>query len=109
MATFGLIMGSLMGGPIAHKLINRDHLEADKTSKAVGSANEEATVLLDSERTMLGVAEIMLCMGIGTIVTHFFRFYAYCFSRIHRRYVGSRRWYAIFLMLQVNLMSPAQK
>ncbi len=72
MATFGLIMGSLMGGPIAHKLINRDNLEADKTNKSVGSANEEAAVLLDSERTMLGVAEIMLCMGIGTIVTHFF-------------------------------------
>ena len=77
MATFGLISGSLMGGPVAHRLLVKYNL---KSSDVVGSDTENSTssmeeaesVPMSPEKFMLGTGEILIAMGLGTIVTKFF-------------------------------------
>ena len=72
MATFGLIMGSLIGGPIAHKIIKRDNLHGDAVGEDVTGVDKVALVPLVPEKFMLGQGQILLCMGLGTILTHLF-------------------------------------
>ncbi len=72
MATFGLIMGSLIGGPIAHRIIQRDHLHGADQGEDVTSMDKEAVVPLVPERFMLGQGQVLFCMGLGTILTHLF-------------------------------------
>ena len=42
-ATFGVIAGSLLGGPLARRLIKRDHLQCTETLEHAGSASVEIT------------------------------------------------------------------
>lgn len=76
-ATFGLIAGSMMGGPIGKRLIEKNNLlekrdKADKTDKIVkiDETDEEETKLVPVK---LGVAtyQILIAMGLGTIISSF--------------------------------------
>lgn len=78
MATFGLISGSLMGGPVAHRLLVKYHLRSgavdmDQPADVSTNSMEAAEpVPMTPEKFMLGTGEILIAMGIGTIVTKFF-------------------------------------
>ena len=68
-ATFGLIMGSLMGGPIGRRLIDKNNLMKDYVY-------EEETIEEEEESPFKGVTmhasasyQIAIAMGIGTIVS----------------------------------------
>ena len=69
-ATFGLIIGSLMGGPIAHRLIIKHDLMKNVVS-------EDATLLAEEEQkhhrsvSMYAPAayQIAIAMGLGTVVS----------------------------------------
>ena len=77
MATFGLISGSLMGGPVAHRLLEKYHLhstqedEAESLEKA-RSMEENAPLVMTAENFMLAFGEILVAMGLGTLVSKFF-------------------------------------
>lgn len=77
MATFGLISGSLMGGPVAHRLLEKYHLhstqedEVESLEKA-RSMEENAPLTMTAENFMLAFGEILVAMGLGTLVSKFF-------------------------------------
>ena len=72
-ATFGLIAGSLFGGPIARMLISRKHLSPD-TQESRGPEQETKTAekeLSESEkmnRFTLAAFEIFISMGLGSLL-----------------------------------------
>ena len=71
-ATFGLIFGVLLGGPLARRLIEKNHLkpEEDTTSydeiKSINAGHGEKLSGLD---VIKNVAAIIICMALGTLVS----------------------------------------
>lgn len=72
-ATFGLLMGSLMGAPIGNNLIVRKKLhltrKADKDEAEIDALKENA-VAMNGERITKAVFLILISMGIGVIFTN---------------------------------------
>ena len=71
-ATFGLIAGCMIGGPIARIRILQ--LQKKAVSKPVESEeesfiNEKPKNILSGEKIMLAVALLLLCVGLGTIIS----------------------------------------
>ncbi len=74
-ATFGLVMGSLIGGFVAKNLIERKKLKTPKESHdsfiPVSDFHEDNKALLCNKRLMKGVSWIFIAMGIGSIISGF--------------------------------------
>ncbi|WP_300383702.1 sodium/glutamate symporter [Clostridium sp.] len=74
-ATFGLIMGSILGGFIAKTLIERNKIETPKEdiNKEISLSNnhEEYKITLSDNRIMKAASLIFIAMGIGSIITNF--------------------------------------
>ena len=70
-ATFGLIAGSLIGGPLGKRLIEKNDLLSKKSSSQVSDAqNEREEVnLVSSSRFLSAACQIIVAMGLGTIVS----------------------------------------
>lgn len=75
-ATFGLIMGSIIGGLVARGLIKRHKLQTlhDENSsippEEVGDYNEENHNILNFKRLMNGACLLFIAMGLGSIVSN---------------------------------------
>jgi glutamate:Na+ symporter, ESS family len=73
-ATFGLIMGSVLGGFIAKTLIERNKLktpnEEGKNDVSLSDIKEEK-ITLSNNRIMKAASWIFIAMGIGSIITNF--------------------------------------
>ncbi|WP_027631973.1 sodium/glutamate symporter [Clostridium hydrogeniformans] len=69
-ATFGLIFGSLIGGPIAKSLISRNNLKSNADSFTV--ANEENLEPVNSTSLFNTFSVIFISMGLGSILEIFF-------------------------------------
>ena len=67
-ATFGLVSGSLMGGPIARRLINKYHLTGKKGGQDDG-VQEDETLFTNISRLIKGFMLILLGVGIGNQVS----------------------------------------
>ena len=73
-ATFGLIMGSILGGVVARNLILKHHLKAEKSNQnpeEAGGFNEENTNILSLKHMMNGACLLFIAMGLGSIVSKF--------------------------------------
>ena len=73
-ATFGLIMGSILGGFVARNLILKHHLKAEKSNQKpeeAGGFNEENTNILSLKYMMNGACLLFIAMGLGSIVSKF--------------------------------------
>lgn len=74
-ATFGLIMGSIIGGLVARHLILKHRLKTVHDENAltppetVGDFNEENHNVLSFKRLMNGACFLFIAMGIGSIVS----------------------------------------
>lgn len=74
-ATFGLIMGSIIGGLIAkiliqkHKLKTTNDIIKDKQNLEFGNYNEENHNILSYKRLMTGASLLFVAMGLGSIVS----------------------------------------
>lgn len=74
-ATFGLIMGSIIGGLVARNLILKHHLKTvhDENSnippEKVGDYNEENHNILSFKKLMNGACLLFIAMGLGSIVS----------------------------------------
>ncbi|ABK61859.1 sodium/glutamate symporter [Clostridium novyi NT] len=74
-ATFGLIMGSVIGGFVAKSLIERYNLKTPKISKdksiPVSDFHEDNAAVLCHSRLMNAVSWIFFAMGIGCLISKF--------------------------------------
>ena len=74
-ATFGLIMGSIVGGLVARNLIHNHkiktvHNENSKVPpKEVGNFNEENQNILCLKKLMTGASFLFIAMGLGSIIS----------------------------------------
>lgn len=67
-ATFGLVSGSLMGGPVARRLINRHGLRS-KVMSDEQTVGEEETMTTDNSRLIKGFMLVLVGVGIGNQVS----------------------------------------
>ena len=74
-ATFGLVMGSFIGGFVAKNLIERKNIDTPKHSEdhslPLSDFHEDNQAILCHKRLVNGVAWIFLAMGIGSIISKF--------------------------------------
>ena len=69
-ATFGLIFGSLLGGPIARHLIVKNHLREElPESREHEEDADDAHFTTHSNRFVLGFLMLAFCVGLGSYVT----------------------------------------
>ena len=73
-ATFGLVMGSLMGGPIAHRRIARHNLHseeiaAEATAENVEIPEEDGEFKTASSKLVYAWMLMAIAMGLGTIMS----------------------------------------
>jgi len=69
-ATFGLIMGSMIGGPIAKRLIEKNSLTSRNNNlEMTSTAVKEETKKLVPQNFMSATVQIILAMGIGTVIS----------------------------------------
>ncbi len=80
-ATFGLVSGSFIGGPIGELLVRRFHLasnetdepeEEDAPKKSSHTPKDTAAGYLDMDHFMYAFGQLLLAMGLGTYVSQFF-------------------------------------
>lgn len=69
-ATFGLVMGSLIGGPIARRRINMYNLKSTQEDVDLSLEHDvKEPTLLNKDNLMIGFAQIFLALGIGTVMS----------------------------------------
>ena len=71
-ATFGLIFGVLVGGPVARLLIEKNKLTPDLSEHidtSLEEINKKSGAVLSSLDIMKNVTAILVCMALGTIVS----------------------------------------
>lgn len=77
-ATFGLVMGSIIGGPIGKRLIEKNNLSYPMKTNSSNTQNKiietkeisnHNNKLLSTDNFMSAAAQILLAMGIGTIIS----------------------------------------
>lgn len=79
-ATFGLVSGSMIGGPVANRLIIKYNLtskkendfKATKELEEIATAVEEAPKPLIENNFFIAAFELLIAMGIGTIFSMLF-------------------------------------
>lgn len=69
-ATFGLVAGGLLGGPVGSFLVRRHHLSDEAASRTGDGSKlaEEAAAPLSEKNMVLAAYQVILCMGAGTII-----------------------------------------
>jgi len=68
-ATFGMVVASIMAGPMAKRLINRDKLHP--TSEEIRMEEEERPSS-NKNRHMMGFILMIVCLGAGTLLDYLF-------------------------------------
>ncbi len=97
-ATFGLVMGSMIGGPIGKRLIEKNNLSYpmktinSKGSKDATLSNKNTIKHLIPENFMGGASQIILAMGLGTIISSLLEKAGFTFPA----YIGGMLAAAIF-------------
>ena len=69
-ATFGLVGGALLGGPIGRYLIERNNLKPSPEAKKMKFGTEEKTVPVDEKRLTAAAYQVLLTAGIGTLISY---------------------------------------
>ena len=68
-ATFGLIFGSLLGGPIARKLIVKNHLRDEVVEQVTEEDADDAHFTTHSNNFVYGFLLLVFCVGVGNFVS----------------------------------------
>lgn len=72
-ATFGLVMGSFVGGFVAKRLIDKKHIKTPKenfeTDIPLSDFHEDDSVILCQKKIMSATSLIFAAMGIGSIIS----------------------------------------
>jgi len=70
-ATYGLVSGSIMGGPIARARVEKHHLKS--TAAEEGNAVEEVASPIDGQKFTTAAVFLAVAIGIGTFIFAFFK------------------------------------
>lgn len=68
-ATFGLLGGSLMGGPLAERIIRKKHLHEGEQWDSAYEYRQEEDAALSASGCAKGMYMLLLAAGIGTLVS----------------------------------------
>ena len=68
-ATFGLVMGSVIGGPIARYLIDKDNLFCFQEPVHKTTVVGKEAYAVDKEYFLFGIGQLLIAMGIGSWIT----------------------------------------
>ena len=69
-ATFGLIMGSMIGGPLGKRLVEKHNLTPKKDSVDVAAAAEEVQESnVNTHTFMMAASQVIFAMGLGTVIS----------------------------------------
>lgn len=71
-ATYALLAGSIIGGPVAKRLINKHKLLNGDNNTGEGSEEGEKVKILSGENLLLAAFEVIIAMGIGSILSDIF-------------------------------------
>lgn len=69
-STYALLAGSIIGGPVAKRLIRKHNL-LNKNTQEVSSEGEKKRGELKGENVSMAAFEIILAMGIGSLISQF--------------------------------------
>ncbi|MCF2662337.1 sodium/glutamate symporter [Pseudoflavonifractor phocaeensis] len=69
-ATFGLVGGALLGGPIGRYLIEHNNLKPNPEAMDMKFGNEEKKVPVDEKRMTAAAYQVLLTVGIGTLISY---------------------------------------
>lgn len=69
-ATYALLMGSIIGGPVAKRLIGKHKLLDKKTHTGSETESELSETRLLSKNIPVGAFEIIIAMGIGSFISY---------------------------------------
>jgi len=70
-ATFGLVLGGLIGGPLAKFLVTRFNLHGTKETLVVGKSHEEEDKKIDYESMLRTILVIAVAVGLGIHLNKF--------------------------------------
>lgn len=85
-ATFGLVMGSLIGGPVARRRINMYKLHSTTEDEELSfNHGANAPSPLSKDNMLIAFAQIFLALGIGTVISKLLSFTGMAFPI----YIGS--------------------
>lgn len=69
-ATFGLVGGALLGGPIGRYLIEHNHLQPNPKAMDMKFGTEEKKAPVDEKRMTAAAYQVLLTVGIGTLISY---------------------------------------
>ena len=69
-ATFGLVAGALLGGPVGRYLIERNNLKPNPEAQSMIFGNEEKKVPVDEKRLTSAAYQVLLTVGMGALVSY---------------------------------------
>jgi len=69
-ATFGLIFGGIVGGPLAQRLITKHNLEIPEENLGESGTTSDGSILTNMNGIIDATFVIALCMGIGQVLHH---------------------------------------
>lgn len=70
-ATYALIVGSLISGPLANRLIRKHNLLESKVGGGVYDSDEEKKTPLDSKHVSTASFQIIIAMGVGSLISNY--------------------------------------
>ncbi len=72
-ATYGLVAGSLMGGPVARSLINKYNLKSNVDTSSVAIEDNKVDKGIFSKEIMYGFCLLIAAAGLGMYITNFIK------------------------------------
>lgn len=70
-ATYALIVGSLISGPLANRLIKKHNLLEKRDGVGMYDSDEEKKTPLDSKHVSTASFQIIMAMGIGSLISNY--------------------------------------
>lgn len=68
-ATFGLVAGALLGGPIGRYLIEHNHLTPNPEAKDMKFGSNEEKIPVDEKRLTAAAYQVLITVGVGSLVS----------------------------------------
>ena len=68
-ATFGLVGGALLGGPVGRYLIEHNNLKPNPEARDMKFGNEEKHPPVDEKRLTVAAYQVLITVGLGTLVS----------------------------------------
>lgn len=74
-ATFGLVAGCIVGGPLGKRLVEKNNLQGKFSLEEIEEMEKESKIknFVDSKRSMLAVCLMFIALGLGSVLFNLFK------------------------------------